>query len=140
MRLLKTLISFFLQARKYISKHMRDVGCVLLSLTTCFIAISGGAPFRVQTYRQHEVLDPESTPKMSLAFEKVSILISNQDIHFILQHYNFLSFCISTLHFPESTRTPVNCPSQSPGDCYSSTDRESESHTLQAICPTERLG
>lgn len=81
-------------------------------------------------YRQHEVLDLESTPKMSLAFEKVSILISNQDIHFILQHYNFLSFYISTLHFPKSTHTPVNCSSQSSVDCYYSTDGESESHIV----------
>lgn len=75
------------------------------ALTAGFIAVPGGSPSRVYAHRHrlayHEVLDPDSHPKMPLAFEKV-----NQDVHFILQHCNLLSCYISIPHFLESVRIP----------------------------------
>lgn len=72
-----------------------DSGCIFDNLFYC--CFSGASPRFIQNLNLHEVLDAKShakMPKMSLEFEKVNKLMSNQDMHLIPQHYNLPVFYI----------------------------------------------
>lgn len=72
-----------------------DSGYIFDNLFYCYFC--GASPRFIQSLSLHEVLDAKShskMPKMSLGFEKVNRLMSNQDMHFIPQHCNLPVFYI----------------------------------------------